>query len=93
MLRRRDDAVSFQSDLRENDPHNVFLERQILAYECQQNALEFSDGFQGKKRKHFDSAHERYGTREFLLNLTFSEGLQLREWRISYHCNVLGKMF
>ena len=47
----------------------------------------------GKKdKKHFDSAHERYCTREFLLNLTLSEGWQLREWRISYHRNVLGKM-
>ena len=50
MLRRRDDGVSFQSNLRENDPHNIFLERQILVCECQQNALEFSDGFREKKK-------------------------------------------
>ena len=61
MLRRRDDGVSFQSNLRENGPHNIFLERQILVCECQLNALEFSDGFQEKKKKRFDSAHERYG--------------------------------
>ena len=51
MLRRRDNSVSFQSNLRKNDPHNIFLERQILVSECQRNVLEFSDGFREKKKK------------------------------------------
>ena len=46
-----DDGVSFWSNFRENDPHNIFRERQILVCECQQNAVEFSDGFRKKKKK------------------------------------------
>ena len=46
---RRDDSVVFWSNFRENDPHNIFLERQILVCECQQNSVEFSDGFRKNK--------------------------------------------
>ena len=46
---RRDDSVVLWSNFRENDPHNIFLERQILVCECQQNAVEFSDEFRKKK--------------------------------------------
>jgi len=49
MLRRRDDGVSSLWNFIENDPQNLFLERQIFVSECQQNAVEFSDRFREKK--------------------------------------------
>ena len=33
-----------------------------------QDAVEFSDGFLEEKKKHFDSAHQKYCTRQSLLN-------------------------
>ena len=62
----------------------------IVVCECQQNAVEFIDGFRKKKTFWFYAWKILHSWISIEPHAFW--GI-CKEWRISYHCNVQGKMF